>query len=63
MSLKGGSRTQATSWRLLRDYLAALADLEAADWISFRNDMYALQDLATDWSDRVKAWLSVENKH
>lgn len=48
------------SWGMLRDYLAALAALEAADWISFRNDMYALTDLATDWSDRVKARLAAE---
>ena len=42
------------SWGMLRDFLAELSELEKQDWISFRNDMYALQDLASQWSDKVK---------
>ena len=44
----------AGSWRMLRDYLRELGELEAMDWIGFRSDIFALQDLAARWGERLK---------
>lgn len=42
------------SWRLLRDYLSELGELKVMDWIGFRSNIFALQDLAAKWSEKLK---------
>ena len=46
--------TTVCSWRLLRDYLGELGELETMDWIGFRSNIFALQDLALKWSEKLK---------
>ncbi|CAM9855411.1 unnamed protein product, partial [Phaeothamnion confervicola] len=48
----------AAGWALYKDYSAELAAMAAQDWIGFRVNFYSLQDLASRWSDRVKAKLA-----
>lgn len=44
----------AASWQMLREYTEELDKLGVQDWISFRSNIFALQDLAGGWHDRVK---------
>ncbi|CAM9184751.1 unnamed protein product, partial [Discosporangium mesarthrocarpum] len=47
-----------TSWTLYKEYSEDLKGLADQDWISFRQNVFALQDLATKWSERIKARLA-----
>ncbi|KAG5188873.1 dynein heavy chain, N-terminal region 2-domain-containing protein [Tribonema minus] len=45
----------ASSWSLLKDYSTEVKTLTDQDWISFRANVYALQDFATAWGEKVRA--------
>ncbi len=44
----------ATSWNMLQSYLLELEELKSHDWIGFRNNMHALYDIISTWSDKLK---------
>lgn len=50
-------RTSA-SWGLLREYLEELGKIEVQDWISFRSNIFSLQDFGSAWLDKIKQRLT-----
>ncbi|OQR98203.1 dynein heavy chain [Achlya hypogyna] len=46
--------TVEATWRLHKDYHAELDALAAQDWITFRDKMFDLADLAAKWSEALK---------
>ncbi|CAB1119426.1 unnamed protein product [Ectocarpus sp. CCAP 1310/34] len=47
-----------SSWALYKEYSSELKALADQDWISFRPNVFALQDLATKWIEVIKARLA-----
>ena len=43
------------SWGMLREYMDEIQTVSEQDWIGFRNNIFALQDIATAWMEKVKA--------
>ena len=43
------------SWDMLQAYMDEIQSVSETDWISFRNNMGALQDIAGNWMEKVKA--------
>ena len=43
------------SWDMLQAYMDEIQAVSETDWISFRNNMGALQDIAGNWMEKVKA--------
>ncbi|KAJ1446203.1 dynein heavy chain and region D6 of dynein motor-domain-containing protein [Pelagophyceae sp. CCMP2097] len=50
----------SASWSMLREYEAEMDVVAAKDWISFRNDMFALQDIASRWADKIKDYFKAQ---
>ncbi|CAM9144794.1 unnamed protein product [Heterosigma akashiwo] len=50
------------SWGMLKAYQAELKELTDQDWISFRSNIFALSDLGTSWTEKVKERVA-EGKH
>ncbi|CAN0042899.1 unnamed protein product [Ascophyllum nodosum] len=50
--------TTESSWALFKEYSSELKVLADQDWISFRSNVFALQDLATKWIEKIKARLA-----
>ncbi|CAM9134653.1 unnamed protein product [Chrysoparadoxa australica] len=61
-SIEDSIKSTSASWDMYREYSEEMKKLGEQDWISFRSNIYALQDLGTKWGDAVKAKLADDQK-
>ena len=57
--IAGDIAKSTETWIMLKEYKTALFEMSKQDWISFRSNVFALQDLATTWTTKFNDHVSV----
>jgi dynein heavy chain 2 len=47
-------KSEAT-WSSLKSWIDSISTVEKEDWISFRSKLHVLEDLLTEWSEKIKS--------